>query len=207
MEPEPPPQGEARSRRQLAFDRYKERRSRSWLARLGWEALRLLPMIGDARPDDGWLKKLLKKPLAFASIAEMVSTYRTFTYQLDLKTPGDGKPIQVSGQKRLAWGESKRLWNAFTQLDATFTLDGVVLPKPAKLYVDMDYLVDDGLLRVASGSNVPRAIFNCVAYIARLARAALQSEFWEFGAPDYPKKAIEPDYDLPKKIAARSAAT
>lgn len=204
MEPEAPPEGEIRSRRQLAFDRYKQRRSRSWLQKLFWFGLRLLPVIGDEPLGDGLLQKLLKKPRAFASIAEMVSTYRTFTYQLNLRTPTGGKAIQISGRKLLSWGEGERLWTAFTQLDATFTLDGIALPKPAKLYVDMDYLVDDGLLRVAANSNVPRAIFNCVAYIARLARAALQSEFWEFGAPDYPRKEIEPDYDLPKKIAGAS---
>jgi cholesterol oxidase len=196
VEPRPPRPEEIRSSRQLAFDRYKERRSRSWLSKAFWWGLRLLPIIGDEPPGSG----PLNKARAFASIAEMVSTARTFTYQLKLKTPQHGKSIRISGQKVLAWGEEKRLWSAFTQLDATFTLDGITLP-PTRLYVDLDYLVDDGLLRVATGSNVPRAIFNCLAYIARLSRAALQAQFWEFGAPDYPKKDIERNYGLPRKIA------
>jgi cholesterol oxidase len=198
MELDPPPAGELKRRRKLAFKAYKERRSRRGKYKLLWPFLGLLPEIGDEPPGDG----LLKEARAFASIAEMVSTYRKFAYQIQLKTPQHGQVIEVSGEKRLAWGESKRLWTAFTQLEAKFTFGAVSkIAVPAKLYVDMDYLVDDGLLRVAAGSNVPRAIFNCVAYSARLARAALQAEFWEFGAPDYPQKPIVPDYELPKKIA------
>lgn len=201
MDPEPPAgDAELLDRRKRALDAYRQRRTRSLKYKLLWPFLSVFAQkkIGDAAPDDA-ANKLLH---GFLSIAEMQTTFRTFTYDLALTTAAPNQqPIRLRGQKRLAWSESRRLWTSFTQLDAKFTLGPIALDKPAKLYADMDYLVDDGLLSVATDSrNAPRAIFNCIAYVARLARAALQVGFWEFGAPDYPDKPMQPDRELPNKI-------
>src|SRR5690348_15890776 len=72
----------------------------------------------------------------------------------------------------------------------------------------MEYLVGDDLLSVAPKTNVPYAILNCIGYLARLVRGAIETNFWEFGAPPYPKHAIETRPDLPESIGGhRKIAT
>lgn len=201
VEPVPPRnKAELLARRKSALQAYRSRRGMTIGYKLFMPFAPLLGEIADEPPGGG----LLGKARGFLGIAEMQCTFRRFAYKIALTSTSQSgaRSIRIEGEKILAWNEdTPRLWAAFTGLDARIAINSLGFAATARLYVDMAYVMGDGLLTAASGQNTPHAIFNCIAYSMRLARAVVQSTFWEFGAPEYPSQPLKSSPQLPPKIA------
>jgi cholesterol oxidase len=145
------------------------------------------------------LRAALKKIRSLWNVAEMQATYRDFHYEITFALRD--QHLRLKGTKRLAWRrDNPRLWESLLKLRVTAVFEPSRASTTASFNVDMAYMLDKGLIQVNPGDSVPEGILSCMGFAARMARCALQSSFWEFGAPDYPQMPLLPDPQLPKQL-------
>ena len=73
--------------------------------------------------------------------------------------------------------------------------------------MDMTYLVTTGTPQVKASPHLPATVLGLSRLGMLFGRALLQTHFWEFGAPDYPKALIAPPANpLPLKVKDRTVA-
>lgn len=160
----------------------------------------------------GWIAGLR----AFWQVALMHATYREFSYELRLHARGnagsnphgDADAILIRGTKRLAWrNDHDRLWPAMLHLPVEFAVPSRQFATRGQLEVDMEYLLDAGLLTVAADACVVPSIIDCLVLGGRFGRSIAQVGFWEFGAPDYPEAGTLPPPQPvpPERIGDRTA--
>ncbi|MFO1375708.1 MAG: GMC oxidoreductase [Steroidobacteraceae bacterium] len=147
---------------------------------------------------------------AFWQVALMHATYREFAYDLTLRPreDSDGDAITIRGTKRLAWrNDNDRLWPSMLRLPIEFAVPARRFATRGELDVDMEYLLDAGLLTVAPDAGVAPGVIESFALGGHFGRSILQVGFWEFGAPDYPEALPAPQPLPPAAIAGVAATT
>jgi cholesterol oxidase len=198
------PGPELLARRDRAARAYRERRSR-WLGHLLWLASRVYRKpLGNQRPAHA--VSGLRQLHAMLATAEMHARPRHFRYQLNLTTCTQQTPLTIVGRKRIAWEGPLPLWRALTELTVDLTLGDIHIEN-VRFRVDLDAVVCEGILDIAPHADTVRGLLNCIAYLGRIARAILESSFWEFGAPDYPREQVASPAGLPSAVAGRGLIT
>lgn len=147
---------------------------------------------------------------AFWQVALMHATYREFAYDLTLGPceGAAGDAISIRGTKRLAWrNDNDRLWPSMLRLPVEFAVPARRFATRGELAVDMEYLLDAGLLTVAPAAGVAPGVIESFALGGHFGRSILQVGFWEFGAPDYPEALPAPQPVPPAVIAGVAATT
>jgi len=179
---------ERRRRAILALWAYVQRRQSfgQWLERK-WSQK---PSDDRAKPKGGWLGEIS----GFWNVALQHALYRRLQYELRFTIGEAGHPqrsFTFSGEKLLAWRvDAPRLWDAL--LNLPFTLRGRSGDPPVEgsLGVDMQYLASTGAPQAKKSPHLPATVMGLSAIGMLFARALLQTQFWEFGAPDYPDKPV-----------------
>jgi cholesterol oxidase len=147
---------------------------------------------------------LIDRISGFWQVARMHASYRQFRYAVELTTPA-GTAITFTARKRIRWEkDAPRLWDALLTLPVENVRirapGGEQVDVPAELRVDAGFMLDEGLVQAdADAPNMVEVVFSTLSLLAWFGRCVLQSSFWEFGSPAYPK--TDPDPDLtPAKL-------
>jgi len=148
-----------------------------------------------------------KEMRGFWRVAQQHARYRRLRYRLQFGM-GD-RSFTLKGEKLLAWHmDAPRLWDAL--LNLPFTLSPASRADASvegTVEMDMTYLVTTGTPQVKASPHLPATVLGLSRLGMLFGRALLQTHFWEFGAPDYPKALIAPPANpLPLKVKDRTVA-
>lgn len=137
-------------------------------------------------------KDLLKNPCktlgtlfsaarTFVNIAVLQSRFRRLSYAF--VDPQSG--VTIKGEKVLGYSLAiARMWNGLLNLDVTITdSDGTACA--AKLQVNVEYLVEPGLVEVRKSAHLPQSLLFAGGLAGFAARALFTTNFWEFGGLVY----------------------
>lgn len=142
---------------------------------------------------------LMKQLRGFLQVAWQKAEYRRFKYEFALKSTnaGSGQTITLRGEKVLAWTVDRpRLWDALTELP--IQISGATSWRKAvgTLGVDMSHMVTQGMPQVTASPHLPATVEGFARVGALFVRALFQTNFWDFGAPEYPsapiRRALQP---------------
>jgi len=196
LELDPPgTEAEMKKRAKEARKAFYTRRERLWRSflRYSWKCLKKEVTVAE----------VLASSKGFGKVAEMHAHYRRFTYDVKLESNVGRVPITLTGTKTIQWRPGKRrLWDSLLELDVDEVRigpddEGREVRVPARFRVDASYMLDKGLIQVQPGSNMVEAMMSTLGFLGWMARCFLQTSFWEFGAPAYPKAEKRVDHRPP----------
>jgi cholesterol oxidase len=158
-------------------------------------------------PDDAGTQRIGSVPARIIDFARRLpgvyrvawhhAQYRRLHYRLDF---GQGpRSFTLEGEKRLAWQlDQPRLWNALLNLPFTLSRASATADEVnGSLEMDMTYVVTTGAPQVKTSPHLPATVVALSRLGMLFARAILQTHFWEFAAPEYPKNVLRPPTESP----------
>ncbi|MDZ7685635.1 MAG: GMC family oxidoreductase [Gammaproteobacteria bacterium] len=120
----------------------------------------------------------IKGLLVFLNIAALQSRKRRLKYRFE------SKDLEIVGEKTLAFAATPRLMDALVNLEVEIVDKSSRERTRALLYVDLEKLIEEGVLDVTSQAALPRSIFAAFGLGAFFVRSMVATNFWEFAGTE-----------------------
>lgn len=168
---------------------------KTYIKRRGWSDVNL---TGDEKASL-WkkVKNMLKGARIFHNLGVLQSRFRHLTYDFHDEVSG----IHIRGEKVLGYSQTlERMWPALVNLTLDIKEPKARRPSRADLTVNIEYLLEPGLLQIQKSANLPQSLLFAGGLAAFFVRSLFATNFWEFAALQYPETPLDRPFPPPLKV-------